>query len=214
MALVKVRSVTIMTAGRLNEKLDTNQHALREALERYFLQEDSGSHFETFGGGGDSLRTKNVITPYDILSLSCMGMAIKARPMLRLLEGDEGPKMTTLLAQVPSDIDLTGAPVSVLAQGSAAWKAWDVLRKAGYGPTGTSKLLARKRPRLIPVLDSVVRCAMGLPAAPKDDWKWAWDVWNDPDFDVAAEVGAIQDAAIGHPDIARLSLLRVLDIVV
>lgn len=206
--------MTEITAKSLVEALDLNRGNLKVLLENYFLQDDAGSHFETLGGGGDSAHAKYGITSYDILSLSCMSMEIKARPMLKLLEGDEGSQMAALLEQIPSDVDLSGAPKAILARDSAAWKAWDLLRGTGFGPSGTSKLLARKRPRLIPVLDSVVRCAMGLPSAPVDDWKWAWGIWNDTNYDVAAHVRAIQDAATHHPDIANLSLLRVLDIVI
>ena len=53
---------------------------------------------------------------------------------------------------------LTHDEIRRLEQTSALW---GVLRKiGGLGPTRTSKLIARKRPPLIPIYDSVVRGAV------------------------------------------------------
>jgi len=56
------------------------------------------------------------------------------------------------------------AEVSDLAPGSPADQAWHLLcDQNGVDWVLAGKLLARKRPRLLPVYDKVVRCALGHP---------------------------------------------------
>jgi hypothetical protein len=56
------------------------------------------------------------------------------------------------------------AKVSDLAPGSPADEAWQRLREQpDVGWVIAGKLLARKRPQLLPVYDKVVRCALGRP---------------------------------------------------
>ena len=66
--------------------------------------------------------------------------------------------------------------MALLAQGGPAWALCDLLRgvrdrtkDARLGAVAAGKLLARKRPRLIPVWDHVVRCALGHP-----NGAWLW----------------------------------------
>jgi hypothetical protein len=68
-------------------------------------------------------------------------------------------------------------------------------------------LLARKRPRLIPVYDRVGRCVSGLP---DDSWGWHLEVFAD-DARLADSLSAVRRAA-RVPE--RVSLLRVLDVIV
>jgi len=67
-------------------------------------------------------------------------------------------------------------------------------------------LLARKRPRLIPVYDRVVRCLAGRP---DESWGWHLDVLA-PDAGIADRLVAARRAA-RVPD--EVSTLRVLDVV-
>lgn len=55
---------------------------------------------------------------------------------------------------------------------------WRAVRKAGVGPVTTSKLLARKRPKLLPVIDSVVRDTLKHPAR-GDFWLTLRESLND-----------------------------------
>ncbi|MEU9135411.1 DUF6308 family protein [Streptomyces sp. NPDC048404] len=56
------------------------------------------------------------------------------------------------------------AEAADLADGSPAHTAWHLLRgQPGIGWVTAGKLLARKRPRLMPVSDQVVRCVLGHP---------------------------------------------------
>jgi hypothetical protein len=89
----------------------------------------------------------------------------------RLLEGELGREVGDLLAHVDPDTDLgTQGARSLVADGQDADRAWRLLkRQDNVGCVTAGKLLARKRPRLIPVWDNVVRCAFGRP---KRAWRW------------------------------------------
>lgn len=74
-------------------------------------------------------------------------------------------KISDPLAHIPSNIDVADIPLqeysAIFGEGSPANELWHVLRGRdtgcwGMGETRTSKLMARKRPRLIPIFDSIV----------------------------------------------------------
>lgn len=69
------------------------------------------------------------------------------------------------------------------------------------------KLLARKRPKLIPVYDSIVRCQFG---APKHVWLKLHDQLAENDGELGAALAEVR-ATVGVDD--KVSILRVLDIV-
>ncbi|MFC5007261.1 DUF6308 family protein [Dactylosporangium cerinum] len=63
------------------------------------------------------------------------------------------------MARTPTNVDLV-----VMSDLSACLELWASIRSLqGVGRTITSKLLARKRPRLIPVQDAVVMKGLGDP---------------------------------------------------
>ncbi len=70
------------------------------------------------------------------------------------------------------------------------------------------KLSARKRPRLIPVWDRVVWCALGRPAGA---WVWLDELLRKKDGPVARELDKLRREA-GLP--ANISLLRTLDVII
>ena len=74
----------------------------------------------------------------------------------------------------------------------------------GLGPTTTSKLLARKRPRLLPVLDTVTRRALGNP-------RQAWEPLRLRLRDGLAE--DLRALALEAEIPSHVSILRVLDVV-
>jgi hypothetical protein len=82
-----------------------------------------------------------------------------------------GIQVSALLRHIPATLALgePGARVHVL-DSSPADQAWHLLdARDGVGWVIAGKLLARKRPHLIPVWDHVVRCAMGYP---ENAWLW------------------------------------------
>ncbi|MFF7756029.1 DUF6308 family protein [Streptomyces sp. NPDC007971] len=96
-----------------------------------------------------------------------------------------------------------------LESDSPASRAWDLLvGQHGVGWVIAGKLLARKRPRLLPVYDDVVRCTLGHPP----------DFWLPLHAALRAQEGASQRALVGLRQAAGLSdsvsALRVCDVVV
>lgn len=89
-----------------------------------------------------------------------------------------------------------------------AGRAWHLLNdEVGVGWVIVGKLFAHKRPRLIPVYDNVVRCAIGKPEA-GSVWTSLDQLLQDPEI-----VGRLDrlDGLAGLP--AEVSPLWVLDVV-
>ncbi|MEJ2862399.1 DUF6308 family protein [Actinomycetospora flava] len=160
---------------------------MTETLEEYFHREKqggpafSGSQFESIGGGGDQLGSATRITAEDLVAVSLLGVTIAEHSALRLL-GRDGDAISTLLEQIPVNLDLHAATDEEIGPRSHAARLWDVVRKrrdrSSVGPTRTSKLLARKRPRLLPVYDKVVRKELRLPHH-RDYWLEMRDLLRD-----------------------------------
>lgn len=117
----------------------------------------SGSRFERLAGGEQKEVAADRFTAVDLVAVTTLSVDVPGQAALRIL-GDTDPgfahDLSDLLAQVPADLELIDASDKHLDTGNRLWK---MLRSnRGVGPTKTSKLLARKRPHLFPVLDSVV----------------------------------------------------------
>ena len=117
-----------------------------------------GGHWDTFDPSGTRASSPDEFTADDLLSASLLSADIPPRAVVRILrDSDLRSKLTTGLRHLHDDRDLaslTHDEIRHLEQTSALW---GVLREiGGLGPTRTSKLIARKRPRLIPIYDSVV----------------------------------------------------------
>lgn len=169
----------------------------------------TGAWFDDFGGLQLAEATKHQLTAQDIVAVSFLSVAVPARAALRLLNEQAGA-LTSLLERVPHDVDLVDATAEQVGAGSAASELYSVLRagRDGLGPTLTSKLLARKRPRLLPVWDSYVWNVTGC----RKSW------WSDLQRALQADEGALHGrlvdlrAAAGLPD--HISPLRVLDVLI
>ncbi len=132
-------------------------------LQAYF-ERFEGRYFESFGGGGGF--SPHALTAEDIVAVQLLSVSIPPTAVVALMYDDLGRDLTEQLALVPLDVDLGSPEAAVaLSRDEPAWRAWNLLlgSKLGLGPTITSKVLARKRPRLVPVWDRVVDCALGEP---------------------------------------------------
>lgn len=123
----------------------------------------SGAEFETLAGGGDAPAVANSFTAADLVAVSLLSVDVPGIATLRVL-GTRAEALTALLQKVPVDRELRDATDDEIAPGSAADDLWHAVRDAGVGQVTTSKLLARKRPRLLPVIDTVVKEVLGHPA--------------------------------------------------
>jgi hypothetical protein len=128
------------------------------SLGRYF----SGALFERLDGGGDRPGVRNRITGADIIAVSMLSVGIPS-PGIATLHA-RAQEISALLAGIPWDLDLVDADSAVIGPDSDAWRLWELLVGVeGIKWVTASKLLARKRPRLLPVYDSVVRAVLGHP---------------------------------------------------
>jgi len=107
---------------------------------------------------------RNDFSASDLLAASLLDVRFEPRAVRALLEGKPGA-FSEHLAVIRDDVDLWDATDDDLRLANALWD--EVRKLPGVGSTKTSKLLARKRPRLIPIVDSVIRTALPLG---KDSW--------------------------------------------
>ncbi len=129
-----------------------------------YLTSYVGRHFEFIGGGGDKA-TANIVTAEDIVAVEMLSVTIPAAVSADLLLGQLGEDVSRLLTRILPDIAIADdAAESLLSDGGPADLLYKSLREhQGMGRTITSKLLARKRPHLIPIRDEIVWEALGRP---------------------------------------------------
>ncbi|GHD06235.1 DUF6308 family protein [Zhihengliuella salsuginis] len=170
-----------------------------------------GARFETFAGGG--LQEPNVLTLEDLLSVELLSVSIPVHAKLAIL-GELSADISACLEELPSDLafeNLSGEQFHALLgdDNSPASRLWKLLRgQSRVGQTKTSKLMARKRPALVPIYDSVVREQAGLAHQSRDHWiVWREAFSGNREFTTAI---ANVRAESGQ---SQLSLLRTLDIV-
>lgn len=175
----------------------------------------SGSRFDDFGReAGDA----NTITAADLLSLSFLSVDVSGTAALGILE-QSGQEITALLQELPTDRDLHDLTddefEQLLGSRSPGQRLWDILRAHhlgtawGMGPTKVSKLLARKRPRLVPIWDELIGGSLGLQDS-SDHWR-RMRRFLDSDA-LVAHLGDLRDNA--NLDPAAISLLRIFDVTV
>ncbi len=170
----------------------------------------TGSRFEHLAGGGDRPAVADRITAEDLVAVQTLSVTVPPSVALDLLEGPLGDRLSDLLHAIPKDLDMAESEASDLAPGSPAAWAWHVLvGRTGVGWVIAGKILARKRPRLLPVYDTVVRCALGRPHPSL--WLALHAALRADDPAVHRQLLALRRAA-GVPE--TVSALRVCDVVV
>ncbi|MET7519553.1 DUF6308 family protein [Streptomyces sp. NPDC005480] len=168
----------------------------------------TGSRFEHLAGGGDRPAAADVLTADDLIAVQTLSVKVPARTALNLLESDLAAQLSTLLSSIPTDIDMADADAADLAFGSAADTAWHLLGdQPGIGWVTAGKLLARKRPRLLPVYDQVVRCVLGRP---RSFWLTLHVALRADDYALHRRLLALRQSA-GVPE--TVSALRICDVV-
>jgi len=123
----------------------------------------AGSHFERIGHPWWEDATANTFTPSDLLALGTLSTPLKKYTAARLLEPNVLERVTPLLREISLDSSIAEESASkALADDSPAAVLYNLVRNVGgMGKTRTSKLLARKRPGLVPIRDSNVEAAFG-----------------------------------------------------
>lgn len=193
----------------------------RAYLDRYFGvgtwrgEGYTGAQFERF-----AKTPENEVTADDLIAVSCLSVHVPARAALAFL-GEYAGEIGSLLSAIPADRALEEVPIdeheSLFGPGSPTESLWRLLRadgeqRWGVGPTTASKIMARKRPALIPIYDSVVGKLTGF-TRPGGTW-WAWHEAFAPNSAQTASdlVPRLQELR-GEAGLADISLLRILDVV-
>lgn len=182
-----------------------------EHLARYFAEEGPGLYhgrlFQRVGGRGDAEKEANRITPWDLLAVQTLSVTVPPPAVMDLLEGEAGDRVSDLLAEIPRHIAAGEAGATGLLNDSApASEAWRVIKDLhGVGYVTAGKLLARKRPRLIPIYDAVVADALKRPAT-------AWLAFNEAMADSSIR-SALNEARHRARVPSDETDLRVLDVI-
>ncbi|MEU6572592.1 DUF6308 family protein [Streptomyces sp. NPDC046805] len=179
----------------------------------------SGAHFERLGGGGDAEHAANRFDSNDLIAITMLGVSLKPHGAINLLSDPDG-QWARLLSLIPHVARLEDpASDSLMAKDGPAWELWERLadrttkyqrKPDGSGPVIAGKLLARKRPHLIPVYDTRVK---QLFQRPKTDHSF----WAALTAALRSDNGALRDqlvrlrhkAGIGED----ISILRVFDVI-
>jgi hypothetical protein len=182
------------------------ENAARHLSEYFNSGNYTGGRFERFAGAADQSTEADRFHSDDIVAVSMLSVRIPGRPAVALLE-ERSAEFAGLLSDIPNDVDLWHADDETIGPASAAHRLWSELSGLnGVGWVTAHKLLARKRPRLLPVYDRVVRNA--LERKVKDEW------WR-PLRDVLTDNSDVVDRLDELRTIARLddiAILRILDV--
>lgn len=182
------------------KRVASDAAALEEGLISYWAS--PASQFDRLSRQTDRAR----IEPLDIIAMTALGPPIPTELAAWIL-GELGQWLTTeILAEVPADLALTAADVSTVHRVA---DLFNLLRSEGLTRSATTRLLATKRPALVPIDDANARRALRY--AKSDLW---WSPWRDAiDDDVAQEVRSARDQAASRAaGVEDLSVMRVLDI--
>lgn len=168
---------------------------LAEAVAAYFGEpEFAGITFSDLGANPPA-----EIVADDLLAVSLLDITWRPQ-VVRILLQTHRESLSELLAAIPQDVDLWDASDEAMR---AVDVMWDELTSIeGIGTASATKILARKRPRLCPISDSLVIKAIDVPGR-------TWDVLQCmlQDADARTEVEALRPSAA-----AEASLLRILDV--
>lgn len=205
---------TILTEGNADEAARLVAAYYRRSADG--LPAYTGSYFNSWASGGDAEKNRNTITADDLIAISFLSVKIPGEAAFGFLHTHKD-KISGLLREIPSDRNLADVSSTefsrVLGEDSAATHLWDVLRgrdtgRWGVGRTKASKIMARKRPHLIPIYDSVVAPLMGLKKSDNQWITWHGAIMEDPGL--SPRLQQIRDkSGIEEP----ISDLRVMDIV-
>ncbi|MFC7247617.1 DUF6308 family protein [Catellatospora aurea] len=132
----------------------------------------TGRRFESLGLLDGADPDPDEFTAVDIVAVSLLSVNVPAEASIGLLEGDLGRRGAALLRNIPTTVDLgTDDAGPLLSETSEATRVWkELTEQRGIGSVIAGKLLARKRPRLIPIYDAVVGCVLSPPQ--HEFWTW------------------------------------------
>lgn len=115
----------------------------------------TGALFDGWDSAGTRDRDSDRFTADDLVAITFLSVSVPGRTARDLLR-DRADALSALLAEVGPDRDLVDEPDPL----TPCWPAWRLYKAVddikGIDRTIASKLLARKRPRLLPVWDKYI----------------------------------------------------------
>jgi hypothetical protein len=121
---------------------------------------NSGARFDDWDSTGTRAADVDRFTADDLVAVTFLSVQVPPEAACGLLAGRPG-YFSELLPEMP-DRDLVTVDPSEINEEWPPWRAWNRLRElSGVDWVIASKLLARKRPRLVPVYDRIVREVTG-----------------------------------------------------
>lgn len=197
------------------DHLDAYVDGAEEPLKHYFAVDGdkprfTGSQFDRLFAGDDWQTPPNAFGCCDLVAVKALDVEVPAHASLQLL-GNYGATRSRLVELLDSinlcaTLEKPDGRSLLLDDTSEIWQAWRLLRAfEGVGDATAAKLLARKRPHLVPISDSVVR---GVAGRGTSWWKCVARYFESEER--VDRLRAARDAA-GQPE---LPLARVLDIAV
>lgn len=175
----------------------------------------TGASFETFAQAESD--------PYkigtgDLLALSMLSVNVTGAGAALMMSDTFQAEATSLLKRIPVNLsfDDVGAEFHVRdGHDSTGSRLWKLIRDAdGMGPVLTSKLMARKRPELFPVYDSVIDGALGL-GGTRSFWTQYRDWLLKDDLEHGEPLIAHAKHLAEKAEVPRhISPLRVIDVVI
>ncbi|MEH0985334.1 DUF6308 family protein [Micromonospora sp. CPCC 205556] len=194
---------------RLPDALQTSDDAAAtHLLKRYFGQPylspgcADGAYFDTWATDIDPFR----FTADDLIAIKFLSVEAP-KTAVRALLRDRTDEFSRLLVELGPDRDLA-CEQKPLDHG---WLGWHLMRELrtipGVGTTTASKLLARKRPRLRPIWDSVVAAVTDTV---QEQWEPLREALCADDLALHHRLLRLRDR-LGLPE--AVSALRILDVI-
>ncbi|GCD21700.1 hypothetical protein CTKZ_32620 [Cellulomonas algicola] len=122
----------------------------------------SGSRFEGLGGGGDRPAVADEFVAEDLVAVALLSVNIKGDAALEILERRRA-RLHQLLRRVPTDVALADLTVDDVGDDWPLRALYRELRSIDtIGKTAATKLLARKRPHMAPILDTVITAELRI----------------------------------------------------
>jgi hypothetical protein len=188
-----------------------------DVLQQYFADPDPakpsvglwGRHFESFAADAEYA---NEITTADVASLLLLSITRDLGGIMLDVQANSH-QVSKLLHAIPQT-PLHEVPHAVIAPDSAAWNLHALLKSMGAqnNDVAAAKLLARKRPHLLPIYDNRVKRVLSTPDMPLRhinmwDCYWTWFAAN------AERAEGVMELRGEVSKLERLSLLRIMDVV-
>jgi hypothetical protein len=189
--------------GKLGKVLDPSTAA--PLVRAYYKGDDgvtyTGAKFDTLARGGHRADAADEITYDDLVAVTLLGSEVPPEAALRLL-GPDARAVSAQLRGLPRLQRLASVDVDELHDPDhPAQQLWSLLR-VDLDKSTASKLMARKRPHLIPVWDPVIGRELG---PVKGHWRRVHDIATDHAHTLAA---IRREAGVA----SGVSLLRILDV--